>query len=282
MSEIIISADCTCDIPESILKENSVRIIPFYIKVNGVRFQEGAEVDSKMISEYFDNDDADVSSTPPSVEEYRNYFLEFASDRNISVLHFSVSSKLSASYENAVQAVKGINNVHVIDTGLFSHGVVLMILAVAELIKSGATVEKICDEIKNIREKISCTFALKTTLHASKNSRVGQTTQYLISLFNIKPMLKIRDGELKVNGLSTSNVTTYAKKYIKKTLKNINKISDKVLFITTSGCSEELKHLIYTEATAKIDWKRIYVQEVSAVNYCNIGAESFAIMFYTK
>ncbi len=281
-NRIIISADFNCDLPRELLQENSISTIPFYIKVNNARFQESTEINSSMIRDYFENGNDKLTSTPASVAEYKEYFTGLINDSDVSVIHISVSSKMSSAYANAHVAAKDMKNVTVFDSGLFSSGIGLLVLQAVELVKNNKDIEYICKELKTIRNKISCSFALKTTQYAAQNNRVGPTVSYLLDLFKIKPIIKIKASELTVDGLGFSNSDACAVKYIQKTMLNRKNISDSILFIVFSGCSEEFKQFIYNEITKYAVWKKIYMQDVSATNFCNVGPESFGIMFYTK
>lgn len=279
---IIISADCTCDLPEEMLQEYSIRTIPFYIMVNDARYQEGSEVTSEMLVDIFEKPENRISSAPASVEEYREYFLKLSDNGRAEIIHISVSSTFSGAFANALEAAQDMKNVYVVDSQLFSHGTGMLLMATSKLVKSGISAEKIVEELIKLRSKISCSFALKTTQYAAKNNRVGATTSYLLDLFKVKPIIRINRNVLEVDGLCLSGVRSHARKYIRKTLKNSKKISDAVLFITTSGCSEEFKQYIYDEATKNIPWQKVYILDVSATNFCNLGPESFGLMFWTK
>lgn len=279
---IIISADCTCDLPEEMLREYSVKTIPFYIMVNDARFQEGTEVNSEMLVDIFEKNENRISSTPASVEEYKEYFLNNTENGKAELIHISISSTFSSAFANATEAARDMKNVHVLDSQLFSHGTGLLLMTASRLVKSGMSVEAIIEELTKARNRVSCSFALKTTQYAAKNNRVDPTTSYLLDLFKVKPIIRINRNVLEVDGLCLSNIRSHARKYIRKTLKNDKKISDAVLFITVSGCSEEFKQYIYDEATKNIPWQKVYIQDVSATNFCNLGPESFGLMFWTK
>lgn len=279
---IIISADCTCDLPEEMLEEYSIKTIPFYIMVNNARFQEGTEVASEMLVDIFEKPENRISSAPASVEEYREYFIKQSDNGRAEIIHVSVSSTFSSAFANALEAAQDMKNVHIVDSQLFSHGTGLLLMTASRLVKSGISAEKIVEELTKLRSKVSCSFALKTTQYAAKNNRVGPTTSHLLDLFKVKPIIRINRNVLEVDGFCLSGVRSHARKYIRKTLKKHKKISDAVLFITTSGCSEEFKQYIYDEATKNIPWQKVYTLDVSATNFCNLGPESFGLMFWIK
>ncbi len=283
MSErIVISTDCVCDLPESVTKKLSINVVPFYVSVNNIRFKDIAEVDSTSLMDYLESEEDIIASLPATIDEYRSHFRELTREKDVTVIHISVSKNLSSAYTNAVAATKGMDNVYVVDSGLFSHGLGLFVITAAELAKRNATIDIIFEELQKARNKISCSFVLKSTRYVANNNRLNQTLSHLIDLFNIKPILKLKHNEIKVGICFSRNKLSYARKYIKKTLRNKRRISTDVLFITVSGCTEEFQQFVYQEATKDIQWKRIYVQDVSATTLCNIGMESIGIMFYSK
>lgn len=278
--KIIISTDCTCDLPESLLKKYSIEVIPFYISMNDVRFQDCVEVNSTALVEHLEIDTDTVSSAPATESDYKSYFEKLA--QKGTVIHISVSGKQSTAYDNAVLGAKGMDNVHVVDSFLVSLGLGLLVLAAADLAKRSATVEIILDQLRVIRTKISCSIILKSTQQIASNNRVSQIMSNLMTFFRIKPILKMKNGRMKISGACFGNRTAYAKKYIKKVLRRKKNISDDILFIAVSGCSEEFQELVYNEAADKVSWKQIFINDVSVSNLCNIGLGSIGMMFYTK
>ncbi len=281
-NNIIISADCTCDLPESLIQKYSIQIVPFYITTGDARFQDYTEVNASAIIEYLENEDEKISSMPASAEEYKEFFRTFSENESKPLIHISISGKISDAYSRAAEAAKGMKNVYVIDSEQASHGMGLFVLAAAYFAERMGSVEEILDELKKIQSKINCSFILKTTRHIANNKRTNQSVSNLLDLFKIKPIIKIKGGRITVGGIFIGSRASYAKKYIETALKNKKAISNTILFITVSGCSEELRQLIYREATKEIKWERVYIQDASATNLCNIGPGSIGVMFYNK
>jgi len=279
---IIVSADCVCDLPENLLKKYSIHIIPSYIVLKGARFQDTIEVDSQAILEYLENDDEALSTMPPSAEDYKEWFDRISENDTRTVIHIAVSKKLSKSYENAVEAAKDMKNIHIIDSGYFSHGMGLFALAAADFAKRNATLEIILDELARVRTNISCSFVIKATNYVTKNSKLNSTISNLINFFKIKPIVKVRNGALGFGGLYMGSRMYYVRKYIRKTLKNVKSISDGIIFVTVSDCSEEFKEFLYSEVTRRVKWKNVYILDSCASTLCNVGLGSVGLMFYMK
>lgn len=279
---IIISADCICDLPESLIEKYSIQMLPFYIGMKDVRFQDYTEVDFSSIYDYLKRDDVKVSSVPTSVEDYRNHFLALSENENKTIIHICVSQKISEAYQNAVAVAKDMEHVFVVDSGSVSLGIGLLVLKAAELARTHSEVDVIVDELQKAKKKISCSCVLQTTQYIANNQRVNQTISNLLDIFHIKPIIKLKNGAMKVRGVCLGSSKDYVKKYIRQMLRNKGAICEDVLFITVVSDSEELREMVYQEATKEIKWKHVYMQDVSATNLCNVGLGSVGLMFYTK
>lgn len=280
--KIVVSADCVCDLPDSLIKKYSVQIIPFYIAIRDAIFQDYTEADLSSIKEYLETDEEVVSSMPATVEEYTAHFSRLTENGTKRLVHISVSSKLSEAYKNAVKAAEGMESVHVIDSCMVSHGMGLFVLMAADLAKRNATIEIILNELENVRDRISCSFIFKSTHYVANNHRLSQMLSNLFEFFHLKPILRLKHNNLMVTKFCFGGKMAYARKYVRKMLRRRKNISEEILFIAVDDSSDELRQLIYDEVTRKINWKRIYFKDVSATNYCNLGPGSIGIMFYTK
>mgnify|MGYP003292953638 CR=1 FL=1 len=282
MSNIVISADCTCDLPESLVEKYNIQILPFYINYRGTRFKDGDEVTSNSLVEYLKKQDEVVSSSAPDIEEYREYFKRISENGKKQVIHITIAKKLSIAHKNAVDATKGMEHIHIVDSGSASHGMGLFVLAAADYASRMGNVESITKELKKVKGKISCSFILRSTFHLANNRRLNQFVSNMLTFFKIRPMIRIDNDELRVNGLYIGNRESYARKFVRHSLRSKKHISDDILFISVGGCSEEITQIVYDEATKQIPWKKIYVADVSSTCLCNIGAHSIGIMFCKK
>lgn len=282
--KIVISADCVCDLPEALIEKYSISILPFYIEMNGARFLDSTEVDFASAYEYMKEDNVKVSSASASMEDYKNYFEKLAERTKATIIHICVSGKQSSAYERALTASRAMEQVYVVDSELISLGTGLLVLKAAELVQSGVTaVEQILFELETAKDSISCSFILKSMQPIANNKRMNQLLSNLLDIFRIKPIIKVKGNAYKVRGVSLSNNSeVYVKKYVRKILRKRKNISEDILFITVMSSSESFRDFVYKEATKRMTWKQVYVQDASATNLCNIGIGSVGMMFYIK
>lgn len=281
-NNIVISADCTCDLPESLVEKYDIKILPFYINYKGTRFKDGDEITSTALVEYLEKQDEVIHSSAPSVEEYREYFKRISNNGTRQVIHISIAKKLSIAHKNAIDGSRGVEHIHIVNSGSASHGMGLFVLAAADYASRMGNVESIVKELKKIKGKISCNFILRSTIHLANNRRLNQFISNMLMFFKIKPMIKIDNDELRVNSLYIGNREAYARRFVRRALRAKNHISEDIVFISVGGCSDEIVNIVYDEATKQIPWKKVFVADVSSTCLCNIGAHSIGIMFCKK
>lgn len=153
VTNIVISADCTCDLPESLVEKYNIKILPFYINYKGTRFKDGDEITASSLVEYLKKQDEVISSSAPDIDEYRKYFKEISENGKKQVIHITIAKKLSMAYKNAVDASRGMEYIHIVDSGSASHGMGIFTLAAADFASRMSNVESIVKELKRSKEK---------------------------------------------------------------------------------------------------------------------------------
>lgn len=282
VTNIVISADCACDLPESLVEKYNIKILPFYINYKGTRFKDGDEITTSSLVEYLEKQDEVISSSAPDIDEYREYFKRISQNGEKQVIHITIAKKLSMAHKNAVDASKAMEYIHIVDSGSASNGMGIFTLAAADFASRMSNVESIVKELKKVKGKISCSFILRSTFHLANNRRLNQFISNMLIFFKIKPIIRIDNDDLRVNGLYIGNRESYARKFVKQALRSKKNISEDILFISVGGCSDEIVNIVYDEATKQIPWKKIYVADVSSTCLCNIGTHSIGLMFCKK
>lgn len=75
------------------------------------------------------------------------------------------------------------------------------------------------------------------------------------------------------------NTQDVYKKYIHAQMARWSPIDQKVLFITSAGCSKETKDMILEEVQKYKKFDQIYMQEASAAITSNCGAGCFGLIY---
>ncbi|HQD50709.1 MAG TPA: DegV family protein, partial [Defluviitaleaceae bacterium] len=75
MSELIIMSDSSCDIPDSVIKEYNIKLIPYYVSFDQKNYyKERIELSIKDFYEKLRKENVFPKTSLPSVDDYMNAF----------------------------------------------------------------------------------------------------------------------------------------------------------------------------------------------------------------
>ncbi len=282
VNRVIVSTDCVCDLPPQFIEKYSIPIMCYYMKVGNARFQDINEINSDSILEYLEQDHKMLATMSASVDEYKDFFSDITEGGKKFVIHVTVARHLSNGYRNATEAAKSFSCVQVVDSGKVSGAMGMFVLVAADLARKGATKDIILQKLENIRDKINCSFVMRSSKYLIFNKRMRGLLLQRLEAFSLHPVLVLRNSAFSMGGLCWGNDYQYAGAYVRKRLRNVSKISDEVLFVVTAGCDYDMQQYIVAEAKKKMEWKHIFVMRASATISCNSGPGTFGLVFFNK
>lgn len=199
MSDFVIVTDSAADLSKSYVQMNDIRIVPFYITFDGVKYYK-ENVDLTH-DEFYSKISEDVipKTSCPSINDYAEVFKQ-AVESGKKVICFCLSSKLSGSYQSACNAAHEFNEngkrVYVIDSCLAAAAQGLLINEAVRMQNEFVEADeafKICEELKMTGELL---FVVDDLTYLQKGGRIGKASALMGTLLNIKPVIMLKDGEL--------------------------------------------------------------------------------------
>lgn len=277
---ILVTTDSFCDLPEEIINEYGIHIIPCYVHSSFGRFMDGVEIVSENLLEFLEEDEL-LKSQPPSTEDYAAFFANEIKYAN-SIIHISITSKESDGYRNAVAASRGYTNVHVIDSKYLSAGQSLLTLGVASMVKRGEPIDAILEEIPNYISKIHFSFVIKDTKNLHRGGRIGGLSNIMSNIYSIHPMLCIKDGDILVNKLYFGSIENTYNSYLNDIIWNIWNSSPEVIIMTYVGIKEKDRERIKEFIQSYVSSTVIIEQSASSAIALNSGEGTLCFSYLTR
>ena len=116
--KIAISAESTLDLSKELLQKYDINVLPFTVLLGENEYKDG-EITGPDIFDYVDKNKILPRTCAINEYQYRDYFRGFLENGYDAVIHISLSSGISSSYDNAEKASHKFDNVFVIDLLLF-------------------------------------------------------------------------------------------------------------------------------------------------------------------
>lgn len=198
-----IVSDGSCEYSEQIAIKNDVHIVPFYVTFDGTTYlKEGIDIKKE---EYFNRLVNEKNTFPktsqPSPQDYIEAYTPFLKEGK-DIISITISSKLSGSYQSAVNAAKELKEtfperkIIVIDSLSVSVGVALILNEMIKLRDSGHTIEDTSDFVLSTIKDIKLYFTLDSLEYLQRGGRIGKGSALLGGLLNLKPILSLTNGEV--------------------------------------------------------------------------------------
>lgn len=283
--KICITADCACDLSEEVLKKYGVDQIYFYIETDTGRFRDVDEITAQNIFEYLEKGGHKCVTKTPPMEEYIDFFnrkLRFCDE----IIHISMSSKVGSSVRNATNAASQLGaaarRIHVFDSEHLSTGMGYMVLHAAEMAAAGHSSAEIISALEELRSKVSTTFIARNADYLFHNEKVNKSIKILCNMFNIHPVLEMKEGSIKLKSFQMGDYEKSALRYIQKELKNPQTIDPARIFITHAGCTISDLKMIRREVDKLMAFDSVMVMQASAAISGNSGPRTFGILFVKK
>lgn len=280
---VLITTESVCDLPEELIEQYKIPVLPYYVITPEGHFQDGKEVFSDALVEYLaDNSgDRDIHSVEPESRDYENFFAENLTKADC-IIHISMASKAGFGYERAKEVAREFGNVEVIDCGHLSSGMGLIILEAVKMAQQGASREMILQRLVELRKEVSTSFIVESTQTLRNVGRISPVIHKLCETILIHPVVCLRKSHMRVKSIYMGRQQNAVHKYIKRILRNKRQIDPEILFITYVGLSLEELQLIQEETLKIVPFKNIYLKKASAAIACNCGPGTFGLLYKKK
>ncbi len=204
---IKIVTDSTCDLPEEVIAEHDITIVPLYINMDGESYLDGVEISRQEFYERLPNCQDVPTTSAPGPGRVTKVYERLAEDGTTEIISIHISATLSNMVNVAriaADAVKGIIPVTVFDSSQITLGTGLLVQAAAEAVRAGSSVAQTVTALEE-RARRTYTFAALDTLEFLRRSgRVGWLQAGLGALLKIKPLLKMHQGEATTEKVRTT------------------------------------------------------------------------------
>ena len=211
---IKILTDSGSDINQIEATKMGIHLIPIPITFGETEYLDGVNL---MPTEFYDklenSEDLPVTSqiTPYKYEEV----FEELTKNGDQLIVITLSSKISGTYRNAFTTAENFKGkVFVIDSLNACAGQRLVTQYALRLAQEGLSAEEIVEKVEKAKTRVRLVAMIDTLKYLKKGGRISAAAAAIGGLVNLKPMISVIDGEVKVVGKTIG---------IKKAMQFINK-----------------------------------------------------------
>lgn len=280
--KIQITSDSTCDLSPALLERFHVATIPLYVVKDGVAYRDGVDITPGQIFAHVAAGGALCSTSAVSEADYEDFFARMLKDCD-GLVHVTISSKMSACYQNACNAAKRFEHVQIVDSMNLSTAQGLVVLSGAELALQVAMDEKqIAQQMRNIVPKVDASFIPESLDYLRKGGRCSAVAALGANLLSIKPCIEVHDGAMGVAKKYRGAFEKTLRNYIRERLEGNDTLDLSRLIITHTTVADGVVDMVREEVLRCQPFAEILVTTAQCTISCHCGPNTLGILYIHK
>ena len=192
---IRVVTDSTCDLPESVVRDYGITIIPLYVNFGASSYLDGVELSRREFYEMLPNAETFPTTAVPGL----------AAQGATEIVSIHIAATLSATCDVARKAAEETESipVTVFDPGQVTLGTGFAALAAADAVAEGKSVPEIVAQLEDMAPRTHSYAALDTVDFLRRSGRLTAIQYGLSTILSIKPLIMMHNGELSSERVRT-------------------------------------------------------------------------------
>ena len=234
---IKIISDSTCDLPQHLVESNHIAIFPLTVIKDGESFKDNVTITPAEIFAHVAAGGSLCSTAAGNLGDYQDLFAQYAGQYD-GVLHISLGSGFSSSYQNACLAASEFDNVRVVDSQNLSTGQGLVVMYACKQAQNCESLEQLQADVQAYTERVEASFLLDRLDYMVKGGRCSATAALGANLLNLKPCIEVKGGKMGVVKKYRGNYAKCLENYVKDRLADREDLVGDLLFLTYTPVSD--------------------------------------------
>ena len=281
MSKIMITCDSTADLTKELYEQFEATVVPMGVNLGDEFRRDGLNITISDIFEYVAASGQLPKTSAVSVGEYDDVFRPLV-EQGYEVVHVSLSSSLSSSHQNACLAAEELGSVYVVDSKSLSTGIGHLVLLGRELAASGMSAAEVAAALEQLREKLDVSFVLQTLEYLHKGGRCSGVAAFGANLMKLRPEIEVVGGKMQVGRKYRGNMEKTVLAYIRGRLEGREDIRLDRIFITHSGCPQEIVEKAEALVRELHPFQEVIVTTAGSTITSHCGPDCLGVLFLKK
>lgn len=277
---IQITADSTCDLSPQMMEKFGFVTMPLSVTLGDKDCLDSVDCVPSDIYKFVADTKMMPKTAARSPLDYETFFRSFV-EQGKKVIHFSISNKLSSSYQNAnIAAGEFEGMVEVVDSRNLSTGTALLMLDAYQMIEQGETdIAAIAKAQRAKTGAVRASFVVDTLDYLKMGGRCSALALLGANMLKIHPCIEVADGAMGVGNKYRGPMARVILQYVADKLSATPNIRYENIFITHTSCSDEVVAAVKAKIEETASFKNIYITEAGSTIASHCGAGTLGILF---
>jgi DegV family protein with EDD domain len=197
--KIGIVTDSTSDLPKSLSDQYELEIVPTILILDGKEYADGIGISRDDFYKRLPSLQTPPTTAAPSIGEFLTRYESIFARGCDHILAIHAAGQLTTVINSARQAAEDFpGKVTVVDSLSLSLGLGFQVLAAAGAAENG--LQSMLEAVESTRKRLKVFAVLDTMENLKRSGRVPSLAAILGGMLSIKPLIELKDGEVKPIG----------------------------------------------------------------------------------
>lgn len=280
--KIKVTSDSTCDLSRELVEKYDVGIFPLHVILGDNTYSDGVDITPEDIFNYVAKTGTLPKTAAFSASDYVQFFKKELKGYD-ALIHFDISSKASASYDNACVAAKEFGGkVFVVDSLALSTGQGLLVLKACDLAAEGKKPEEIVNIVEGLRPKLNTSFVPDVLDYLHKGGRCSLASLIGAKVLKLHPLISMKEGQMYAKKKYMGGLESCLRKYIKDLADEYRNYDSTRCFITHSSCEPEVVAKARSLVEEIFSFDEVLETVAGSVVTSHCGKNTLGVLFITE
>ncbi len=280
--KVVITTDSPADLSTELIDRYDIHVLPLYVNLGGKSYRDGVDISTPDIFAHYDETGELPSTSAIPIGDYEDFFKDVVAD-GCDVVHFSLSSEISSTHQNAKLAAEEFDGVYVIDSLHLSSGIALQVIKACEMRDDGKSAAEIAQAAVDFYKKTCTSFVLEKLEYMNKGGRCSTVAALGANILSIRPCIEMHDGKLDVTKKYRGKILDVKKKYIVDELNAHKDDADlSRIFVTSSSTNDGEEQELIDTVLSVLPFKEVLKGRAGCTIASHCGPGCMGILFMTK
>lgn len=193
---IAIVTDSTCDLPQHVIHELDIKVIPLFINIGDKGYLDGVDITRKDFYTNLPGYKVHPTTGTPGADAFKETYQTLKDKGYTEILSIHISEKLSATVNVARNAAHEFRQIPVTvrDSGQLSLGTGLQVERASRMAAEGRSMQEIEIALDDLMARTFVAARLDTLEFLRRSGRMNGFIAGIGSLLELKPILTMRNG----------------------------------------------------------------------------------------
>lgn len=279
-----IVSDSTCDLSQELLQRYDVSILPLHILLGEQEYEDGQNIFPDEIYQWSDKNKTTPKTSAPALDRVMDLLRPYVAEGR-EIICFAIAESMSTSanvMRIAAEELEAEKLITVIDSANLSTGIGLLVIEAAIMAQNGKNAQDIVKKMEELKPFVRASFVVDTLTYLYRGGRCSGLAAMAGGALKLHPKIVVEDGAMNPAKKYRGKMKKVLMDYVKDMENELKQAKKDRVFITHSGCDQDIIREIYQHLDSLNIFSEILVTRAGGVISSHCGPGTLGVLFISK